>query len=139
MIGLFAELGILFSLISLFVRQHIFCKLVFAVMPFGICAISLYLSKSASSVLTLGLTLAVIVGVAFITKLPRAIRMITLVGCTLIALLVTIVGTAYDAQKLVLKVSVKIVRLLDVLTYGWKATRAVWRHPSSVMVIRLSG
>jgi len=103
MIGLFAELGILFSLISLYVRQPMISKLIFAVGPLGICVVSLYLSKSASSVLTLALTLAVIIGARFITRLPRAMRTITLVGFTLIVLFVTVIGTMYDAQKLVLK------------------------------------
>ena len=103
MIGLFAEIGILFSLLSLFVRQRVVSKGLFAVIPLVICIVSLYLSKSASSVITLVLTLAVIFVAAFITRLPRAMRMITLIVFTLLALFVTAVGSAYDAQDLVLK------------------------------------
>jgi exopolysaccharide production protein ExoQ len=102
MIGIFAEIGILFSLLNLYVRQGLVAKVIFALIPLGICAISLYLSRSASAVITLALTLAVIIALAFISKLPRAMRMITIIAFTLLALFITAVGTSYEGQNLVL-------------------------------------
>ena len=119
MIGLFSEVGILASLINLFIKQRVIWKFVYAVMPLGICMVSLYLSKSASSVLTLVLTLAVVVVAACIAKLPRVMRMITLIGVTVLALLVAAVGAMYDAQDLILH-SMGKDHTLTGRTYLWE-------------------
>jgi exopolysaccharide production protein ExoQ len=103
MIGLFAEIGIILSLISLYIRQHFLKKFVFALLPLGICVLSLVMSKSASSVFTLALTLSMLIAVAFIARLPRSLRLLTFTGFIIFAFVVAAVGTTMDAQDYVLK------------------------------------
>jgi exopolysaccharide production protein ExoQ len=65
--------------------------------------VSLYLSKSVSSILSLAGVLGVLFAAAFVGSIPRSFRTITLVFCSLFVLGIGFIGAAYDVHEVVLK------------------------------------
>ena len=102
MVGLFAEIGIFLSLLSLFIRQSFIEKILFALMPLAIFVISLYVSKSASSVLSLAVVLAAIPAAVLLVKIPRPFRMLSFISGIFIIFLLTAIGIAFNAQNAIL-------------------------------------
>ena len=100
MVGLFAEIGLLFSLLQLFAAPK---KILLLLIPLSISAISLYLSKSASSVLSLALTLAVMTLLYLITKSPRSYRLFMLIGSILIIAALAFAAWSADWQQFLFK------------------------------------
>ncbi len=103
MVGLFAEIGIFLSVLSLFIRQSFIEKIIFAYGPLCVFALSMYLSKSASSMLSLIVILLAIFAAVIIGKIPRSFRTATFAMFTFIMLIGTVIGVAYDAQDTILK------------------------------------
>jgi exopolysaccharide production protein ExoQ len=102
-IGLFAEIGILFAVIGLSVRQRFVEKMAFTLIPIMVFALSLYLSKSVSSIISLAVILMAMCAAAFIGRMPRSFRTIVLIGFTLTVIMVGLFGAAFDVQDTVLK------------------------------------
>jgi exopolysaccharide production protein ExoQ len=86
-LGLFAEIGIAFSLLALCMRQNVWNKLLYGFFPLLLSAAALYMSRSAGSVLSLIIALLVIFAVYIVAKLPRSWRVpvFLLVALTLVA------------------------------------------------------
>lgn len=118
MVGFFAEISILSSVISLFMRQNIFEKILFALIPLLVAAASIYLSKSASSLLSAMIVLATLAAAVFITKLPRAFRMPCTIAGGIVLFLFGAAATIYGLQNTVLKSFNKDTTLTG-RTYLW--------------------
>ncbi len=102
-VGLFAEIGIISGIISFFRPQRFISRIFFCMFPVLICCAGLYLSKSASSTLSLCLVFVVIGGVYLVTRLPRKYRGF---ACTMLMVwFVTIIaaGAAMNWQEAVLQ------------------------------------
>ncbi|MBU6476215.1 MAG: O-antigen ligase family protein, partial [Alphaproteobacteria bacterium] len=82
-VGFFAEIGIFLSLLMLAARTTLFEKLVFILLPLGLCAVCLALSKSATSIASLAMMLGLCALIHVITRLPRALRALALTGAVL--------------------------------------------------------
>lgn len=82
-VGFFAEIGIYLSLLMLAVRTNFLEKIVFSFIPLGLCAVCLYLSKSATSVASLVILLGLGIGTCMIMWLPRQIRGLAVTGAIL--------------------------------------------------------
>lgn len=103
MVGLFAELGIFLAILSLFIKQTFFEKLIFAYAPLCLFIVSLYLAKSASSVLSLIVILVAVFAAVLIGKIPRSFRKTAFVGFLTIIISLIVAGAAVDAQTVILK------------------------------------
>lgn len=100
-VGLFAELGIFLSMLSFLYRQSITARLFYCLIPLGVSAIALYLSKSAASVLSLFMVFAMIGAVYVITRLPRAYRTFACVITVIWFTAVIVAGIVLDWQQAV--------------------------------------
>jgi exopolysaccharide production protein ExoQ len=79
-VGFFAEIGIYLSLLMLTGRGTIFQKVIFSLLPMGLCALCLVLSKSATSVASLAILLSLSAAAYIITRIPRRLRGLALTG-----------------------------------------------------------
>lgn len=73
-VGLYAELGIFVAFLGMFYPQKRIQKFIYCLSPLCISIITLYLSKSAASILSLALVFAMIIAAYIITRLPKNYR-----------------------------------------------------------------
>lgn len=95
-VGLFAEIGIFMALLGFLFKQKLVEKLFYCHIPLLLCGVSLYLSKSASSVLSLGVTLAVLGLIVIIARLPRTFRLFTFLFMAIWLAALVGIGLALD-------------------------------------------
>lgn len=117
-VGLFAEIGIFSTLLFLFSTRNIFEKIFFVPAPFCVCMLSLYLSRSASSDITLAFTLCVCCGVYVLTKFPPSLRKPLLTLGLFLAIALVTVGAYLDLQSVGLGIFGKDTTLTG-RTYLW--------------------
>jgi len=103
MVGLFAEIGIFLSLLSLYIRQTLIEKILFAIIPLGIFVASLYTSKSVSSILSLALVMAAVIVAIFLARIPRTYRMLSLTGIMLLGIAIAGIGLSLNAHENILE------------------------------------
>ncbi len=103
-VGFFAEIGIYLSLLMLTARTTFFEKLMFVLLPLGLCAVCLVLSKSATSIASLALVLSLGAGVTLLMRLPRQLRGLALTGAIMSLLVcgLIIIATRFDVISMVL-------------------------------------
>ena len=102
MVGLFAEIGIFLSLLSLFIQQSLIKKTLFSLLPLVVFTISIYLSKSASSVVSLMVMLTAVFATACITKIQRPLRTISFILLMFLAVMGAGISVAFNAQDAIL-------------------------------------
>ena len=73
-VGLYAEVGILAAFTLYFFQKKLIGKIVFSAIPFLICAWALYACKSASSDISLVMTLCGMLVAYWISRLPQRLR-----------------------------------------------------------------
>jgi exopolysaccharide production protein ExoQ len=101
-IGFNAEIGMFAATLLLFSKSHPAGKMLFSLFPLALCLVSLYLSRSASSAVTLAATLAVCGGAYFLGRLPRRVRKPALMAGLFLATLITVAGLNMGWQDAVL-------------------------------------
>ncbi len=103
-VGFFAEIGIYLSLLLLAARTTFFEKLAFILLPLGLCAVCLALSKSATSIASLALVLGLTAGIAVLMRLPRQLRGLMLTGAILSLMTggLLVIATRFDVINAVL-------------------------------------
>ncbi len=80
-VGFFAEIGIYLSLLILLAsRTTFFEKIIFSLFSLGLCSVCLDLSKSATSVASLAILLSLCTAAYMITRIPRQLRGLALMG-----------------------------------------------------------
>ena len=101
-VGLFGELGIFLSFIGVLYPQKTISKILYFLPSFIVSALALYLSKSASSELSLILTFLMLILVYLITRIHQKYRIF---ACCIIFTLTTAVvalGTIFNWQNTIL-------------------------------------
>jgi len=88
-VGFFAEIGIYASMLLMFENIKIKEKFIFSFLPLLICAVSLYLCKSASSVASLIIACGVYFAMYLLTRLPKSFRWLAL-GAGMLSLITII-------------------------------------------------
>ena len=117
-VGFFAEIGIAASLVVLFSRRRRLEKLFFAIGPLPVFLLSLYLSKSASSVVSLCGMLGILVIAALVSHLPRRLRRTALIFSLVTITLLIVIGASLNVQSLILSSFGKDTTLTG-RTYLW--------------------
>ena len=79
-VGFISEVGLCVSLVLTFAKIDKLQKIFFAFMPLVISAVCLYMSNSATSVMSLLAVVAVLCGVYCITRLPQGLRIPALIA-----------------------------------------------------------
>jgi exopolysaccharide production protein ExoQ len=97
-VGFIAEIGIYTGLLLAFTKIDKFQKLLFALIPLVICGVCLYMSRSATSVMSLTAMLSVLVGMYFVTRLPQGLRMPALVASIFAVATVIMFAVALDVS-----------------------------------------
>lgn len=97
-VGFIAEIGIYVSLLLAFAKIDKFQKFLFAIIPLVICAVCLYMSRSATSVMSLTAMLGILCGMYFVTRLPQGLRMPALVAGIFAVVTVVMFAVALDVS-----------------------------------------
>lgn len=128
-VGLFAELGVFFSMLYLFYQRFSLLRVLCGLGAMAVCALSLYLSKSASSVLSLGMMLGFLFTLSIITRLPRIYRGFSMSIITVWFILLAVIGSTLGWQEQVLKAFGKSSTLTGRTTLWEKGMEAAWERP----------
>lgn len=128
-VGLFAEIGIFIATLIFFYPQKRLSRLFYAVIPFAVACVALFLSKSASSVMSLMIVFAMIFAMYLITRLPRnyrgfacAITLVWFVG-------LFTAGAMLDWQQAIFSSFGKDSTLTGRTTLWAKGMQAAWHKP----------
>jgi exopolysaccharide production protein ExoQ len=97
-IGFIAEIGMYAAILLWFTKIRLTEKMLFSIGPFFICIICLFLSKSASSTVTLIFALTVAIVAYLVTKCSQRFRIIILIEIALLTMALLIVSFCLGLQ-----------------------------------------
>jgi exopolysaccharide production protein ExoQ len=128
-LGLFAEISIMLSLISLLIKQNIFKKVFYCFIPFCVGLVCLYFCRSAASTVSLALTMLFLILIYVITRLSTRYRTITFVSAAIWLTIAISTCFALNLQNLLFK-SVGKDSTLTGRTVLWDhGIKAGWESP----------
>ncbi|HEU0118083.1 MAG TPA: O-antigen ligase [Alphaproteobacteria bacterium] len=99
-LGLNAEIGAFIALLIVFARVRFISKIIYGFIPLGIALISLYLSRSATSIASLMATVAVCMGAYVLAKFPKRVRKPALIAGFIFAVILALTGILMGWEKL---------------------------------------
>jgi exopolysaccharide production protein ExoQ len=125
MVGLFAEVAIFSAILCQFIKARLWERFVFGLVPFGVGAVCLIMSRSASSVLSLALILGVLALMGLIARRAPAVRTLvfSLVVLALASVAAFVVALEIDLQSILLEAFGKNPNLTgrtELWAYGWQ-------------------
>ena len=128
-VGFTAEMGLLTSIILFFSSRGFIKKLLLAVIPFIICAYSLYLCRSATALITLIGVIGIIAALYALTRMSRQLRLLSLVIGFFLVVPLTVGSVIFDGKTALLKAMGKDPTLTG-RTYLWEeGTKIGWEKP----------
>ncbi len=128
-LGLFAEISILLSLISLLIKQNIFKKVFYCFIPLCIGLGCLYFCRSAASTVSLAITMLFLILIYVITRLSVRYRTITFTSAAIWLIIAISTCFALNLQNLLFK-SVGKDSTLTGRTVLWEhGMRSGWESP----------
>lgn len=118
-VGVNAEVGFYCALMCLFMFKEYWSKILIALPAMILCAGSLLLSQSATSSVSLIITIIIIAAAYILAKFPKKFRMFTLIAAVFFMAVITAVGMSSNLEELGLKATGKDATLTG-RTYLWE-------------------
>lgn len=128
-VGQFSEVGIIFCLIHSLRRQSVMSRLALNIAPLLLFAVTLYQSKSASSVLSLIIVLGLLAVLFVITRLPRVYRGFAFTLFSVWLLVIVVTGATLNWQETVLQSFGKSTTLTGRTLLWQKGIETGMEHP----------